>query len=95
MRDLRPLRIHFMCGTILATVGFPSKRLRHDRRTEAIDFLKIPEAVASTKGSSTGGVAGDGPMAVAGRAPMLPVDYSFFGSKIGLRQQVELRGDPV
>lgn len=40
-------------------------------------ILEISRAVASTKGSSTGGVAGDGPMAVTGRAPMLPVDYSF------------------
>jgi hypothetical protein len=54
-----------------------SKRLRHDRRTDAIVF-EDSRAVDSTKGSSAGGVAGDGPMAATGRAPMLPVDYSFF-----------------
>lgn len=64
-------------GTMVASGRFGSKRLRHDRRTDAIN-CEDSRAVASTKGRSAGGVAGDGPMAVAGRAPMLPADYSFF-----------------
>lgn len=61
---------------------------RNDFDLTAARRQSIPEnsrAVASTKGSSTGGVAGDGPMAVAGRAPMLPVDYSFLWARLLFR----------
>jgi uroporphyrinogen-III synthase len=66
---------------MVATSPFRRNDFDMAARTDA-DQLHDSRAVVSTKGSSAGGAAGDGLMAVAGRAPALPVDYSFFGNSI-------------
>ena len=64
------------CGTVLAFQVVdekisikPTARTRNSKRR----FV-----VVSTRGTSAGSVAEDGLMAIFGRAPMLPADYSFF-----------------
>ena len=71
--------IHSSRGTLVATAAIRRKDFDMAARTDAVDF-KDCRAVDSTKGSSAGGAAGGGLMAVTGRAPVLPADYSFLWS---------------